>query len=782
MTQALDRKSISRRAEEAFADADYSTVLSTVNDGLIVDPEHPPFLRLKLRALIGLNRLDAALDAIDGMPVPLRRGALIDIAVRVWIQAGRPQRARAALAAPPHDGSDTMARQLAMIRLVEHDDGVDAALECARELAEAWPDRQPLRREYERLSAMTERTEGIEARLRVQLEAKDPKPEAIRDLANLLNDTERPDEAMTLLQRHAKLDRTCAWWHLAFLRALEDTRQDDRLLAAVRTAAAIFPHEIRIQERFWRILTANRETDAATTTCKAFAARMRDNLQVQIAAAEFLIGTGDRAVADEILDDLDARLPGSPQILAAQARLRLLQHDGLSALALAKRAVEGKSPPTQAVRVMARAERAIGDLKGAALRLERFLRNAPNDAGARLEAAECYGDRGQFREALEHLDAVPLQRQAIQPRHFAVRSKIALSQGHLDQALDAARAAVQSNPRFLPAWVLKTVAELLQGDVAAAWASQTEHASQRYAQDLTGQASLKPTHSVLGQIINEFRLLDTDLSACAIGAPQHAAAQFFKERVDQLPDSTALAICQLSALQRMGELTDTPPPPDARARGNRIPRVIVQYWDAAQRPEQVDWVMHENQRLNPRYEHRIYNKETARTFIAEAGELDALRAFRYARHPAEQADIFRLVYLWHCGGVYLDADDRCLGSLSRMINHRLEFIGLQEIYRSIGNNFIAVAPQNPIIRSALEQAAGAALGPLGETLWLSSGPGALTRAFAQFGTVEDGRLRPGHWILQDHDLRRFVAPHTRLSYKSSSNHWVRSFLRQRDGI
>ena len=82
-----------------------------------------------------------------------------------------------------------------------------------------------------------------------------------------------------------------------------------------------------------------------------------------------------------------------------------------------------------------------------------------------------------------------------------------------------------------------------------------------------------------------------------------------------------------------------------------------------------------------------------------------------------------------------------------------------------------------MFRNALDQAAEASLGPLGETLWLSTGPGAVTRAFAHDMTGSDGQMTPRVWVMPDHRLRRSVAPHTRLSYKGTSNHWVKQFLR-----
>ena len=96
---------------------------------------------------------------------------------------------------------------------------------------------------------------------------------------------------------------------------------------------------------------------------------------------------------------------------------------------------------------------------------------------------------------------------------------------------------------------------------------------------------------------------------------------------------------------------------------------------------------------------------------------------------------------------------------------------------SLGNNFLAATPGDPILRAALDEAAVAFNGPSGESLWLSSGPGAITRAAALHGTNDDGSLASGVRILPTHTIRKIVAPHISVSYKTTDSYWIASFRR-----
>ncbi|MCX5930764.1 MAG: glycosyltransferase [Cyanobacteria bacterium] len=55
----------------------------------------------------------------------------------------------------------------------------------------------------------------------------------------------------------------------------------------------------------------------------------------------------------------------------------------------------------------------------------------------------------------------------------------------------------------------------------------------------------------------------------------------------------------------------------------------------------------------------MFGTETAAAYLATHASRDVQDAFAAALSPVLQADLFRLAYLFHHGGIYADADDRC---------------------------------------------------------------------------------------------------------------------------
>jgi mannosyltransferase OCH1-like enzyme len=183
--------------------------------------------------------------------------------------------------------------------------------------------------------------------------------------------------------------------------------------------------------------------------------------------------------------------------------------------------------------------------------------------------------------------------------------------------------------------------------------------------------------------------------------------------------------------------------------------------------------------MNPDFVHVVFNDLTARKYMLDKGETKALRSYQMAPHAAAKADILRLVLLWHEGGVYLDADDKCLVPFSKVLPMNSRFVGYQEYVMSVGNNFLATKPKESVIRSAIDDVARAFDGPTGEPIWLATGPGAITRAFARHFVTLDGEVSRDAYIMTDSDLRSFLASHVPLSYKTTERNWTQQFHRKK---
>jgi hypothetical protein len=94
---------------------------------------------------------------------------------------------------------------------------------------------------------------------------------------------------------------------------------------------------------------------------------------------------------------------------------------------------------------------------------------------------------------------------------------------------------------------------------------------------------------------------------------------------------------------------------------------LYQYWDTPAPPAEVaDWI-DSFRGGNPGFRHRLFDREAASRFIGRrVGEREQ-RAFDAIAVPAMQADYFRLCAVWARGGVYVDADCRCIAPLEKLL-------------------------------------------------------------------------------------------------------------------
>jgi mannosyltransferase OCH1-like enzyme len=95
---------------------------------------------------------------------------------------------------------------------------------------------------------------------------------------------------------------------------------------------------------------------------------------------------------------------------------------------------------------------------------------------------------------------------------------------------------------------------------------------------------------------------------------------------------------------------------------------LVQYWDTGTPPDDVAGCIESFKILNPTLNHRLFDQDTASWFIKKYIGKRELRAFEACAVPAMQADYFRLCALVAEGGVYADADFRCLSPLNDLLS------------------------------------------------------------------------------------------------------------------
>jgi tetratricopeptide (TPR) repeat protein len=306
-------------------------------------------------------------------------------------------------------------------------------------------------------------------------------------------------------------------------------------------------------------------------------------------------------------------------------------------------------------------------------------------------------------------------------------------------------------------------------------------AAQRHLQDfcalnapvtrLQGR-SLNMSQTHLGQVLDEYRLdRETLQKLMAMQAlPVRETQTALRRAMLENPDSTAAAISLFLAVRQSGARA-------AAVDDAAIPAHLVQYWDAEEPPEDIRAIMAYWPRFNPGYQFTLFNNATARAFLSIHFPPAVRQAYEHVREPAQKADIFRLAYLAVAGGIYADADDRCLAPLDSILPRGRNLVLYQEDHGTLGNNFMAAAPRHPVMIEALTRAVNAINRGDTDNVWLATGPALLTRAAAAVlaRTMPDADgLLPGMEILHRRDLFQAVAIHCLAGYKVTTRHWSNS--------
>jgi mannosyltransferase OCH1-like enzyme len=185
---------------------------------------------------------------------------------------------------------------------------------------------------------------------------------------------------------------------------------------------------------------------------------------------------------------------------------------------------------------------------------------------------------------------------------------------------------------------------------------------------------------------------------------------------------------------------------------------------------------------NPEFDYLRIDDAAAQAFLESQGMRGVLLAYRRAREPAQRADLIRLAYLLVYGGFYADADDRCLAPLGSFVPSNAAFAAYHEDFGTLGNNFLGVSPNHPVIRLALKLGTEAVNRGDTDFLWLATGPGLITRAFAYLASQPNVDISRdlGAIIFDMGFLARHVGFHCEVRYKKTAKHWSRSsFISQK---
>jgi Glycosyltransferase sugar-binding region containing DXD motif len=249
---------------------------------------------------------------------------------------------------------------------------------------------------------------------------------------------------------------------------------------------------------------------------------------------------------------------------------------------------------------------------------------------------------------------------------------------------------------------------------------------------------------------------------------------------------------------------------------------VIQYWDSERIPGYVSELLAGVGERNPDLRHLVFDERTAAELIAERFGGRHLEAFRTCAVPAMQADYLRYCAVYALGGVYVDADFRCVAPLRPLLGGPLDGVlfGRPELparwrvpafewrervgpHRAIMNSFFAFSTAgHPLLGLAIEIATANVERRVGHDVALVTGPAIFTSLYlmrelgsfdAFVAYVKGGALEPfgrflcetvgDHerasaaldrvWLRPETDSRRWVlTPEEPLPYKASEDHWV----------
>jgi mannosyltransferase OCH1-like enzyme len=226
---------------------------------------------------------------------------------------------------------------------------------------------------------------------------------------------------------------------------------------------------------------------------------------------------------------------------------------------------------------------------------------------------------------------------------------------------------------------------------------------------------------------------------------------------------------------------------------------LFQYWDTGEPPEDVAECIQSVRDLNPEFDHQLFDRNSAAFFIGKRIGHREREAFSALAMPAMQADYFRLCALWAKGGLWIDADERCIRPFKTMLAEAPN--GYVSMFFNLlqASPLYFPAPGSPFLRAVIELATRHIEARMaGQSYWVT-GPAVLNHIWAAVdpaGAHDDphrardpefkpspeaeavAALHPGaaeavaglvrrhdHWTYQ------WLTEEQRLAYKATPNDW-----------
>ena len=154
-----------------------------------------------------------------------------------------------------------------------------------------------------------------------------------------------------------------------------------------------------------------------------------------------------------------------------------------------------------------------------------------------------------------------------------------------------------------------------------------------------------------------------------------------------------------------------------------IPRTLVQFWNTPDMPSAIEALVDSWRTANPAFEHRLFDRDAARAYIAEHHGERCAGLFASASLPAMQSDIFRIAFCLHEGGVYADAASRCERGIDSLLGEDERLVLMRKWHGGVCNGFIAAPAGHPSLELIWQRIVANMSARSIPDVWRATGPG-----------------------------------------------------------
>ena len=216
-----------------------------------------------------------------------------------------------------------------------------------------------------------------------------------------------------------------------------------------------------------------------------------------------------------------------------------------------------------------------------------------------------------------------------------------------------------------------------------------------------------------------------------------------------------------------------------------VPRIIHQFWDRPEPPDDVRVRMDSWPAAHPDWRYIRWNDESAAKLIAEEFGRDAASRFLAAELPAMRADIARIAAIVVHGGMYVEADWGCRRSLEDFLPYygtlrhgltRYEVNAKKKPIR-LSTGFLASVPRGTLFRNAWRRLQRNIV-EMRFSLQISKISGPQMLGDVWYGMLS-AKERARYHLITKEDFAKYVRRPGKLEYRNEGKHWRDVILSRR---